>query len=88
MKYLKTYENFKDSSDWKVGDIVYAINSSLPTGPGGRNFKNEENVSFWSKKGRLIKDEPYEIVNIKDTSGYGQTPERYPIDVKDKNEFF
>ena len=68
MKYIKTYENYKDSSDWKVGDIVYATNGTF-------DFQ-------------LMKDEPYEIVEII-TRGYVQlkteNPEIFPINVKDRN---
>ena len=79
MKYLKTYENYKDSSDWKVGDIIIAINGTFDVG-------NDKYISYWSERGILVKDETYEIVEIKDTSDFGQTPEIFPIKVKDRND--
>ena len=79
MKYLKTYENYKDPYDWKVGDIVVSIN-------GSGVIDINRDVSYWSERGSLVKNEPYEIVEIRDTSDFGQTPERFTIEVKDRNE--
>ena len=78
MKYLKTYENFKPSKDWQIGDIIVAKNGIKP--------KNLENFSQkYSHLGRLIVDHKYTIVDIKDTSKNGQTPDRFPISVSDEN---
>lgn len=32
MKYLKSYENFKSSDDWKIGDIVISLENKYDYG--------------------------------------------------------
>lgn len=84
MKYIKKFEKYviNPPENWKVGDIVVAIH--------GTKLRNDNNVvidaplAFFTRRGELVEGRKYEIVSIKDTTDYGQTPERHPIAIKDE----
>jgi hypothetical protein len=83
MKHLKIYERFdiiNPPENWKVGDIVVAVR--------GSNNLAGQTLVYYSSRGGLVKNRKYEIVDIEDTSHYAQTPERFPIKVKDEESNF
>jgi hypothetical protein len=84
MKYLKIFEKYviNPPENWKVGDIVVAaVGTELKDDNG---VKIDAPLAFFSRRGQLVKGKKYEIVSIKDTTDFGQTPERHPIAIKDE----
>jgi hypothetical protein len=75
MKHIKIYDFFKNSYDWKVGDVVIAIKGHSKIAP----------LEYYSDTGRLIENYKYTIIEIIDTTKNEQKPERFQIAVKDEN---
>jgi len=92
MKHLKIYEKFdiiNPPENWKVGDIVVAVRGTKLSNDWTNAITNtpikNPPLAFFSNRGDLVIDRKYEIIGIEDTTTFGQTPERFPIAIKDED---